>query len=153
MIELNAIEQRLVAMVSRARFEFNRLTGHHRIANIGDAAADIDGFGAELAFCKMFKIYPDLMTTERPGYDAKLPNGQTVDIKTTTVENGYLIAMPYKAENPPDQYALMIGTLPKYRFAGFMSAQKLHKEHRLKDFGHGPRHAAQQSELSLEPNL
>jgi hypothetical protein len=44
-------------------------------------------------------------------------------------------------------FALMVGSFPVYRCAGYMAAKDLLSDEHLTDLGHGPVYAASQAEL------
>jgi len=150
--ESNRARQTRNAIISRG--------GTTRTVTI-DAAADIEidqeACAAEVAFCKLLNIYPfELFKIEprssRAGQDAGdayLYQARfSIDIKHTSYESGQLLAVPWKDEQAVDCYVLMIGTMPRFRFAGAMLASELFKEHRLTDLGKGPTYAALQAELT-----
>ena len=149
-IILNEAEQKLVTYVSKKRIETNRATG--ATATIyGDASAienEMDSFGAEVAYCKLHNCYPDLATDHRPPFDAKLPDGRTVDVKQTKYPTGKLLVKIIKRAELPDLYALMIGKFPKYKLAGHMpAAEIITPERRQSDNWKSPAYVAGQDEL------
>jgi hypothetical protein len=90
-----------------------------------EVETNIAGVSAEFAFCKLFNIFPDMTTTPRSKEvdkgDAMLPNGMTVDVKTTHLPNGTLMCPNYKADGVIfDLYALMVGEHPSFIFKGFI---------------------------------
>jgi hypothetical protein len=140
------------------RFENNRKKGvtNSKIGGQSDEVTDLNGIGAELSFCKMFNVFPDLSISTRSSTngedtgDAVLHNGKTIDIKATVYPCGKLLAVPWKQEKV-DLFALMVGTFPTYTFKGFMRAPELLKKERIGDLGHGETYIAYQNELlSLE---
>lgn len=100
----------------------------------------------------MFNLYPDYSVYARSSQqgedfgDALLPNGLTVDVKSTQYESGRLLAAKWKNPNV-DLYALMTGTFPTYTFRGFMRSEELLRKSRLADLGHGEGFVAEQAEL------
>jgi hypothetical protein len=75
----------------------------------GSLESDFIGLGGEFAFCKIINIYPELEYTTRIYYDCKLPDGSTVDVKTTSNPKGNLIIPAYKkGQEIPDYYAFLI---------------------------------------------
>jgi hypothetical protein len=149
-VELNDLEQKLARYLGPARLKYNREAGHKRFTpqnSHSHEENEIDSVGAEIAFCKLFNVYPDLVIGQTPLFDALLRTGQYVDIKQTRVENGHLIVMPHKAEHPADLYVLMVGKLPRYRCAGYMRPEELFHDERIKNFGYGPMYAVKESEL------
>lgn len=148
-IELNDAEQRLARYLALARYRNARKKGivNHRIGPQSDELTDLEGIGGEIAFCKMMNLYPDLQIEYIPGYDCVLPDGTKVDVKTTKYENGKLLSVPWKEPKDIDVFALMIGGIPRYRYAGMMKAKELLQEHRKQNLGHGVVYVATQDEL------
>lgn len=150
-IELSETERKLATFIAKARYTNNRTTGviDRKIGPQDNEATDLEGIGSEIAFCKLHNVYPDLEIDHRPDHDALLRTGQRVDVKGTKYNNGHLLAIRGKTNKPPDVYALMVGQFPKYRFAGFIPAEELLQEVRLKDFGYGLTFAAGQDDLDM----
>jgi hypothetical protein len=78
--------------------------------------------------------------------DCTLSSGHTVDVKWTSRPEGMLITVPWKRPKV-DIFALVIGTMPEYRIAGWMLATELIKEERLRFVGNNNVYAATQGEL------
>jgi len=149
-VELNEVEQQLARTIARLRFENNRSESKNnmKIGPQSNEETDLEGIAAEIAYCKLMNVYPDLeINRGRPDWDAILPSGEAVDVKSTVYQNGKLLARPVKAYKPPDTYALMIGKFPKYALAGHMSAEELLVPDRLGSLGYGATYIARQSEL------
>jgi hypothetical protein len=150
-IELNEAEQRLVCYLAKQRTTTNRAAAVHnaRLGPQSDAETDHLGIGGEIAFAKLFNLYPDLsIEPRRGGADCSVgPFG--VDVKTTRYPNGKLLAVATKALLAPDAdvYALMIARFPRYDFCGFARRGDLLHPSRLTDLGHGPTYALEQTEL------
>lgn len=155
-VQLNEAEQRLAKFLAKARYEKNRST-NTKDGKIGPqdcSVTDLEGIAAEIAFCKMVNVYPDMQLDERPAFDATLPCGMTVDVKATKYKNGRLLAVPGKVGKVLglDSYSLVVGEFPgPYEFRGFMRSEKLLRQERLIDLGHGPTFAAEQKELVEQP--
>jgi hypothetical protein len=147
-IALNEAEQRLAKFLARSRYEAARKRGiaNAKIGPQSNEQTDLEGIGAEIAFCKMFNVYPDLEVGHTPAEDAVLPSGVAVDIKSTKHPRGHLLAAKWKKPNV-SAYVLLIGEFPRYRFAGMMPCEELLRTERLKNFGHGEGYAAKQEEL------
>ena len=149
-VKLNEAEQRLVTYIAKKRFVTKR-QADIPISKIGPQSledTDREGFGGEVAYCKMMNIYPDLaIGTDVPDFDCILPSGEKIDVKTTKYRNGHLLATMNKIEHPPDKYVLVIGTFPDYNIVGEISASKLLRSENIKDFGMGDTYAVTQSEL------
>ena len=133
--ELNDLEKEMGEMIARKRYDLNRKNNTKDLAVLGKAFnnsidADIEGLWAELAFCKVAKIYPDEVfrlgyTSKRKGGDVgdAVINGMHNDVKSTKTETGRLITMQKTAL--VDSYVLLIGKEGKYRIAGAMESSKL----------------------------
>jgi len=148
-VVLNDTEQKLAEHLANSRYNMNRSQGvcNKRIGPQGDWETDLEGVGAEIAFCKNFNVYPDLSLDGHPTEDAILKCGKRVDVKSTKYDNGHLIAVLGKRNKAPDLYALVVGKFPRYRIAGFIEADELLKDERIMDFGYGPTYAIEQGEL------
>jgi hypothetical protein len=147
-------EQRLAKFLAQARYNNARSRGlkDQKIGPQSTAETDLEGIAAEIAFCKLFNVYPDLQLDERSPYDA-LVNGVRVDVKTTHYVTGKLLAAPWKKTKalPIDAFVLMVGKFPgPYEFKGFMQAKTLLDTSRIVDLGWGRGYAARQDELSEE---
>jgi hypothetical protein len=147
-VELTNVEQRLARFLAKARHDNARSQGvkNSKMGDQSDEETDLEGVAAEIAFCRLFNVYPDLQLDIRPVEDCVLSNGRSVDVKSTTYTNGRLLVVRWKKPDV-DLFALMVGQFPKYRYVGSMSAEELLREHRLKDLGHGEGYMADQKEL------
>src|SRR5262252_4238780 len=105
---LNNVEQSLARFIGRERSSSNREAGvtNGRRGPQSDAETDLDGIGAELAFCHLFNVYPDLSINPRRGGADATWIGWKVDVKATRYATGSLITLPSKALDPCDLYAL-----------------------------------------------
>ena len=149
-ITLTTAEQKLAIYMAKCRHATARNSAirNCKMGKQGDYETDLEGIAAEIAFCKMMNVYPDLQVGVRPDEDATLPTGQTVDVKTTKYKNGRLLAVRWK-KPVVDLFALMVGEFPTYRFVGFKHCDDMLKEENLKDLGHGPGYAVDQCDLEL----
>ena len=154
-VVLDEIEQLISKAIAKKRYENNRKKNieDKKIGKQTNAATDIEGFGAEMAFCKLFNVFPDfsvfVRSTKSDKGDAELHviNG-VVDVKSTKYLDGRLLTPDYKEKGVVDLYALMIGEFPKYVFKGFMTSAELMQDHRIGDMGYGKKsYIAAQSEL------
>jgi hypothetical protein len=148
---LNQVEQRLCKHVAKARLDNNNNDGIYnaKISDESDEYIDLEGFAGELAFCKIFNVFPDLeifsRTSSEDFGDATYLNKQ-IDIKTTSHRHGRLIATRW-TKNNVQAYALMVGEFPEYEFKGFMSKKEFIKEDRIDNLGKGKLYLAYQNEL------
>jgi len=150
-IELNSVEQRLIQFVAKARYSNNRnnKVTNAKIGNQSDEETDLNGFGSEVAFARLFNSYPDMTIETRTSFEDEgdvVVNGKKIDVKTTTYKDGKLLAVPWK-EKTVDLYALMVGSFPTYTFKGFMKSENLLKPERIGNLGHGDTYIAYQHEL------
>tara|TARA_R100000008_G_C3502309_1_gene124368 strand:- start:53 stop:562 length:510 start_codon:yes stop_codon:yes gene_type:complete len=141
--ELNELEKEMGEMIAKRRYNLNRKNNVKDLAVLGKAFsngihADIEGLWAELAFCKVAKVYPDEVfrlgyTSKRKGGDVgdAIVNNMHIDVKSTKTETGRLITMQKNAL--VDSYVLLIGKEGKYRIAGAMKSSELCVPER---FGH-----------------
>jgi hypothetical protein len=150
-IILNDIEQKIVQYIARSRFEINRQNGvkNARKGKQSDHLTDLDGFGGEFAFCKLFNLYPDLevkVTSQETDSGDCILNGKRIDIKTTKYKTGKLICALWKNDEI-DYYALMVGEFPRYEFKGFAKASDVKKEENIINLGRGKLYAMEQKFL------
>ena len=142
-VELNEVEKEMGEIIAKKRYNLNRKNNVKDLAVLGKAFsngihADIEGLWAELAFCKVAKVYPDEVfrlgyTSKRKGGDVgdAIVNNMHIDVKSTKTETGRLITMQKNAL--VDSYLLLIGKEGKYRIAGAMKSSELCVPER---FGH-----------------
>jgi hypothetical protein len=154
-ITLNACEQKMSQFLALSRYTNARSRGvpNKRMGPQSDAQTDLEGIGAEIAFCKVMNVYPDtetdLAVEDLPVEDAVLRCGARIDVKATKYQSGHLVAVLGKKQKRPDGYVLVIGKFPTYRIAGFMSANELLVPENIKNFGHGDGFAATQDSLTI----
>ena len=148
-ITLTLVEQRLAKYLGTSRTAAARDAGviNCKMSPQSDAEIDLDGVGAELAFCRMMNIYPDLSIGARSGGSDCVLAGRTIDVKQTRYKTGHLLAVRKKSVDPCDLYALMIGAFPTYRFAGMATAEQLFAVDNLHDLGRGVGYVLSQDAL------
>ena len=156
-VSLTYAERKLAHFLAKHRNGNNR---HFNVVNLkvsaSDAATvDLEGMCGEIAFCKLFNVYPD-MDVDRPPphplHDCVLPGGERIDVKTTKYETGKLLVdcrKNSKKTSGVDFYALMIGTFPgPYSFRGFIAREKIIQEDRIGLLGGCKSYMADQYELT-----
>ena len=164
-VSLSTAERKLAHFVAKHRNGVNR---YFNITNLKVSASDpveidLEGICGELAFCKLFNVYPDLDTDRNPPHplhDCTLPppppGGLRIDVKTTKYENGKLLVdsrKGYKTDGV-DYYALMTGTFPgPYTFRGLIAGVQMIRPGRLNLFCGHKSYIAEQSELTDELSL
>ncbi len=139
-ITLSENDQILVKDIADKRTQAAKEAGIHK--NWGSVSAhdiDLEGFGAEVAFCRIFKLEPDLTIGARKGgCDTISKKGKKIDVKWTgNLDNGLLVKTS-KAKGESDVYVLVIGNFPSYKVIGFISENDLFKDENIKQskFGH-----------------
>ena len=143
-VTLSDTEQLLAKAIAKRRYQKSREAGVHnsRKGPQSDEATDKEGMGGEIAFCKLFNVYPDLSIevkssaqgTDKGDCILHVVGNGTVDVKTTIYPDGKLLAAPWKSKEGVDLYALMTGKFPTYTFKGFMTSADLMVEERYKTF-------------------
>ena len=150
-ITLSENEQRLAKFIAKKRYE-NARKNNIKDLKMGDQSneeTDLEGFGAELAYCKLMNLFPDLETGDGlPNFDCVSRLGVTIDVKTTKRKSGHLLATLKKKNNPPDKYVLIIGEFPSYRIVGEIGSEEFLRDANIRNFGRGQGYALTQMELN-----
>lgn len=159
-VSLTAAERKLAHFIAKNRNGSNRSFNVTNLKiSLDDAATvDLEGIAGELAFCKLFNVYPDLDTDREPPhplYDAVIPSppGFRIDVKTTKYDTGKLLvdARKGKKTDGVDLYALMTGSFPgPYTFRGFIAREQIIQPHKLGLLCGYKSYMAEQSELTDE---
>ena len=112
---------------------------------------NLNGFGAELAFCRLCDVKFDSSTDQKESHfsnaDAILKDGTTVDVKNTTYPNGRLIVRTGKESKQIDIYALVIGTFPVFKFSGWAKYQDIIQKKLIVNLGGGDSYCLTQNSL------
>jgi len=127
-IELTACEMAIANVVAAMRTTCNRAAGiaENKIGSHSSYQMDVDGFAAELAFCKATNLHPDFVVkNQRLTHDCITHDGKTIDVKTTRCESGRLLVTPNKKDCSTQFYVLVIGTPPAFRIIGFASKEEV----------------------------
>jgi hypothetical protein len=113
---------------------------------------NLNGFGAELAFCRLCDTEFDSSTNKNESHynnpDAILNTGLTVDVKNTVYPNGKLIVRTGKEHKRVDLYALVTGTFPHFTFAGWKEYDTIIDKNLIVDLGWGPAYCLPQDKLN-----
>jgi|TARA_B110000967_G_C18757704_1_gene496196 hypothetical protein len=150
-ISLSNNEQRLAKFIARSRYENARTNNIQdvKISNQSNEEIDLEGFGAELAYCKLMNLYPDLETGgSLPNFDCISRYGATIDVKTTKYKKGHLLATLKKKNNPPDKYVLIVGEFPNYQIVGEIGSDEFLQDNNIKNLGRGRGYALSQIKLN-----
>ena len=150
---LNESEQRLAKYIAKRRYEINREKGtvDAKKGEQSNEFVDLEGIAGEIAFCKIYNLYPDLevkVTTQKTDKGDCIYKGHKIDVKTTSYKTGKLICALWK-NNEVDLYALMVGAFPSYEFRGFSYASELKKKENIINLGRGDLYALTQDKLIL----
>lgn len=150
-ITLNKQELRLAKFIANQRAEFNKHSGvkEAKVGKQDSSVIEFEGMCGEIAFCKLFNIYPDLrveVVTQLNDDGDCTYKGKRVDVKTTSYKNGKLLTAPWKKDNV-DLYALMIGESPTYEFKGFAHASELKSKDKLQFLGYNEVYCMEQHQL------
>ena len=155
--QLNEDERKIITNISDTICNQGRLhftNNYQRDKSMKLHQMNLNGFGAELAFCKLCNIPFDSSTVEKESHftkvDATLRNGKTVDVKNTVYSSGKLIVRTGKEQKIVDLYALMIGTFPNFIFSGWETYDEIIQPKFIKDLGWGPAYTFTQSQLNKE---
>lgn len=148
-VTLNNAEMSIANYFGKLRYENARSKGiiDRRMAppKMTNYEIDLEGFAAEMAFCKIANCYPDLDNRVDNGYDC-VWQGRKVDVKTTRYKTGKLLAT-LKDNKNADLYVLMIGEFPTYRLAGVIEASEFLVERNIRDLGRGRGYCLEQKYL------
>ena len=112
---------------------------------------NLNGFGAELAFCRLCDVEFDSSTNQHESHfnkeDAILKDGTTVDVKNTTYPKGKLIVRTGKESKLIDIYALVIGTFPVFKFSGWAKYKDIIQQKLIVNLGGGDSYCLPQNRL------
>jgi len=150
-VTLSPDEERIAQWVAhqrQARNDLARVVDTRASTTTSSEGIHLQGFRAELAFCKLFNVYPDFDTTPRRGSSDCARWGESIDVKSTTHTHGKLICFARKRELASDVYALLVDDGPAFRFVGFTRATELFTDAHLTDLGRGPTYTMTQAELT-----
>lgn len=134
MIYLSEFELKAARRLGIDRQEYDEIhaSGAKNMSDVSLEENTGRSIAGELAFCKLWNIYPDLQHTKPEPYDCML-KGYKIDIKA--VQNDYRQYMvtptPRKRIDPPDYYAFISARKDEWNpweFMGFMSHTELFDE-------------------------
>lgn len=150
-IKLSEVEVRLAKFLAEARYRVARANGvpDGKIGPQSCASTDLEGVCGELAFSRIFNVYPDLQLAVRPPFDV-IVAGLRVDVKFTKYANGRLLAVQGKKSKglPIDCFALITGDIDGWMtYRGVCAGETLLRDCNLRSFGHGFGYALDQCDL------
>lgn len=131
-IQLNDAEMRLAKHIAIERTKHNQSHNYSNKNQSGrnDLTIGTQGIEGEIAVCKHFNLYPDLVTDKPEKHDIVI-YGHTFDIKTTE-KSHFLNVAHWKSNNPCDFYALVIKDKNNFTLAGHVSKEGLFDAQNLK---------------------
>ena len=141
-ITLNKLEKEIVSLTANCRTENNVVNNMGSRLNVDydTDQAEILGVAGELAHAKMLNLFPDFSISLRSSvlkhdtWDMVLPNGLTVDVKTTQYYRGKLIS-PIHKNYSGDLFALWVlvkrNDWSTLEFRGYFEQEELHKKERI----------------------
>ena len=154
-IKLTRMDQQLIKNMSESICKQDRsyfVDNYKRDKAMDFYQMNLNGFGAELAFCRFCSIEFDSSTDQNENHfnkvDATLKNDKTVDVKNTTYPNGKLLVRLGKEKKYVDLYALVTGTLPVFKFSGWIGYKDIIKPELIKNLGTGDSYCLSQNKLN-----
>ena len=135
-IELDSGEVLMATMLGLLRNTVARLAGvrDDRRGNVDPQTMDMDGMGAEVAFCKYMNLYPDFsLSPQSLTFDCLTPQGSKVDVKQTHYSDGRLLVLPEKQRAETTHYVLVTGRIPKFKIVGYAEKDEVFKDENLKE--------------------
>lgn len=150
-VKLLDIEIEICEHIANNRIINASKTNFHRgkMSNINDLKINHEGMMAELAFCKLFNIYPDINVTPRRSKDDFgdcILHNLRIDVKSTKYHNGKLLVTSWNHSNV-DAFSLMTGENGVYVFRGFAKCEDVVNKKTLIDLGYGKTYHANQKDL------
>lgn len=156
---LTAEETEQSVRIGRERNSKNvqQQTKNMNFSQRNDDEISIQGVVGELAFSRLFGLPIEIHDTtcrnaHNDTFDATLPNGWKVDVKTTVRNDAPIIVSTWKRVRPPQLYALLIlenyedrhkigpNRLPRISFRGFVHSSVILQESNLKTMRNGYTH-------------
>jgi hypothetical protein len=150
-IELTASEMAIANVVAAMRTTCNRAAGivERKIGHHSSYQMDVDGFAAELAFCKAMNLNPDLaITPQSLTHDCLSRNGKTIDVKTTRCEGGRLLVTPNKKDSQTQIYVLVVGTPPAFNVIGYANKEEVFADRNYRQLNGRWSYILEQSQLT-----
>jgi len=153
---LSKEEALLCIRVGKRRERNNSLKSKYVRQRFADQTQmDVQGVIGEYAFCRLFGLPIEIFdcttrNVDNDTFDATMPNGWKVDVKTTARLDLQLLVSMNKARNPPTLYALMVyknlfphftdeeqvdKQLPTVEFKGFIHYTNILKTNNIKKLG------------------
>ncbi len=136
--ELSKTELEIAKLVGQKRHRHNMNVGAKTTMynNKGSEENHIEAMEGELAFCKIFNVYPDLTTDRFGSYDAVLPTHDFIDVKTkqSQYDEAIMFVKETDKKRAVDFFSLMVKKNDLFVFKGFMLAREVMVPRRLKQY-------------------
>ena len=154
MVTLNEFEMDMIEMLTIDKIRVGN-TGQAKCRPVEYYHNTRDLFAAKFAFCKLFKVYPYMLSDEQyPGYDVMISlrykwgeERKTVDVKQTSCNDGKLTAdIRGKIF---DLYVLMVGQFPRFVYRGSILREMLFRPENIETIGGKQIYAVEQDHLSM----
>lgn len=138
-----------LASVRRLQNQSGGIGDQRRDSKMPAIALDVLGTVSELAWFKQRGVFPDMsLKPRRGGPDDVLPDGRTVDIKSTWRSDGQLVAKANsRQQQKHDMFVLAIVQENVVDFVGYATGNELICEETIQSLGHGPSHVLPQERL------
>ena len=149
--QLSDSELAVAKLLATARNEMNRTIGttnDRRAGSKSDYLVNYEGICAELAFCRLMNVYPDLVNGSYGAGDCKVKQYGVVDVKYSGLIRGDLLVPPKKQGRGIDTFALMVGEIPDMYFVGTADQADVFRPDNTKMFERGLNHVVPQHELT-----
>lgn len=112
-------------------------------------AIHVQGVGGELAYARMKNLYPLLnFLPTQGGADMFSRTGRSIDVKTTSKEDGDLLVSAHKRQDPCDFYVLMVACGPVFKCMGWACKEEIFQDANLRDLGRGKVFLLRQDQLT-----
>lgn len=129
-VTLSACELLLADMIAAQRQIFDTGRGYHdrfQAKTQSSADANARGSRAEVAFCKLHNLYPDVGWNGAAPYDAKTADGCTVDVKCPAHPGWLNVPLHIRDRSHADVFAVMYAdstdaTGATFQYAGWQYA-------------------------------
>ena len=136
-VELTEGEKRLVTKIVKLREKENERNNVHdrKMSDRSSRDINLDGYGAEFAFCKLFGTSLDKTHYSRgvssDAGDTQLPSGKWVDVKCPRTKD--LMTPVWKSKARADYYAMMVGSFEEgFEFRGLIQKEDFFQDRRRK---------------------
>jgi hypothetical protein len=127
-IILNKNEINFAEMIGKKRQEINvrrKLVDKRQDNQANSTDITIEGYAGQLAFCKLFNIYPDMTSEVRKGADPSQIRYQDWFVQVKTNDKSEMWVVEWRKPTDGLVFAKMKGTIVRgYDFEGFISSHK-----------------------------